>query len=136
MKLSLAILIAAVPLTAAGCGGNQATQMTSFSVAPPPTTQAELSTLPADQMSHVQIYTVRTASLDRTLRLTGAVAYNGFQTTPVITQIGGPVSRIVVTPGEHVRAGQPLLYVTSPDFSQLRTAYLKARDAFQLGDRF
>lgn len=136
MKQSLAFLTAAVLLTAAGCGGNQATQMTSFSAAPPPTTQAELSTLPADQMSHVQIYTVRTASLPRTLRLTGAVAYNGFQTTPVITQIGGPVSRIVVTPGEHVRAGQPLLYVTSPDFSQLRTAYLKARDAFQLGDRF
>jgi cobalt-zinc-cadmium efflux system membrane fusion protein len=136
MKQSLAILTAAVLLTAAGCGGNQATQMTSFSAAPPPTTQAELSTLPADQMSHVQIYTVSTASLARTLRLTGAVAYNGFQTTPVITQIGGPVSRIVVTPGEHVRAGQPLLYVTSPDFSQLRTAYLKARDAFQLGDRF
>jgi cobalt-zinc-cadmium efflux system membrane fusion protein len=73
--------------------------------------------------------------LTRTLRLSGAVAYNSFQTTPVITQVGGPVSRILVTPGAHVRAGEPLLYVTSPDFTQLRTAYLKARDAFQLADK-
>jgi cobalt-zinc-cadmium efflux system membrane fusion protein len=134
MKQSLTILTAAVLLTAVGCGGNQAAQMTSFSAAPQ--TQAELSTLSADQMSHIQMYTVGTTSLARTLRLTGAVAYNGFSTTPVITQVGGPVSRILVTPGEHVRAGQPLLYVTSPDFSQLRSGYLKARDAFQLADKF
>jgi cobalt-zinc-cadmium efflux system membrane fusion protein len=71
----------------------------------------------------------------RTLRLTGAVAYNGFQTTPVITQVGGPVSRILAMPGEHVREGQPLLYVASPDFSQLRSAYIKARDALQLAEK-
>ena len=64
------------------------------------------------------------------------MAYNGFLTTPVITQVGGPVSRIVVTPGEHVTAGQPLLYVASPDYSLTRSAYIKARDAFQLADRF
>jgi cobalt-zinc-cadmium efflux system membrane fusion protein len=64
------------------------------------------------------------------------VAYNSFVTTPVITQVGGPVSRILAMPGEHVRAGQPLLYVASPDYSMTRSAYLKARDAFQLADRF
>ena len=64
------------------------------------------------------------------------MAYNSFKTTPVITQVGGPVSRIVVAPGEHVTAGQPMLYVTSPDYSLLRSAYIKARDAFQLADKF
>jgi cobalt-zinc-cadmium efflux system membrane fusion protein len=73
--------------------------------------------------------------LERTLRLSGAVAYNGYKTTPVITQVGGPVSRIVVTPGQHVTAGQPLLYVASPDYSQTRSAYIKARDALQLADK-
>jgi membrane fusion protein, heavy metal efflux system len=63
------------------------------------------------------------------------VAFNGFATTPVITQVSGPVSRIVVAPGEIVRAGQPLLYVASPDFSQLRATYMKASDAFRLADR-
>jgi len=99
------------------------------------TDQAALFSIPADQMSHVQIVTVAPSTLTRTLRLTGAVAYNGFATTPVITQVGGPVSRIVVSPGETVHAGQPLLYVASPDFSQLRATYLKASDAFKLADR-
>ena len=97
--------------------------------------KAALFSIPADQMSHIQIVSVAPSTLTRTLRLTGAVAFNGFDTTPVITQVSGPVSRIVVSPGEIVRAGQPLLYVASPDFSQLRATYMKASDAFKLADR-
>jgi cobalt-zinc-cadmium efflux system membrane fusion protein len=128
----------AAVLALAGCGGaNQnANKMTSFSTAESAASRAELFSLPADQLSHIQIYTVAQAPLERTLRLSGAVAYNSYVTTPVITQVGGPVSRIVVTPGEHVTASQPLLYVASPDYSQLRSAYIKARDALQLADRF
>jgi cobalt-zinc-cadmium efflux system membrane fusion protein len=100
-----------------------------------PSDKAQLLTLPQDQMAHLQIVTVAPTSIPRSLRLTGAVAYDAFNTTPVITQIGGPVSRIVVMPGQQVHSGQPLLYVTSPDYSQLLANYLKARDAFQLADR-
>jgi cobalt-zinc-cadmium efflux system membrane fusion protein len=122
----------------AGCGGagENANKMTSFSTTETAASRAELFTLPADQISHIQIYTVVQAPLERILRFSGAVAYNAYTTTPVITQVGGPVSRIVVTPGEHVTAGQPLLYVTSPDYSLTRSTYIKARDAFQLADRF
>ena len=70
-------------------------------------------------MSHVQVVTVEPTTLTRTLRLTGAVAYNAFKTTPVITQVGGPVSRILVVPGQQVKTGQPMLDVSSPDYSQL-----------------
>ena len=97
--------------------------------------RAELFSIPADQMSHIQIVSVVPSTLTRTLRLTGAVAYSGFATTPVITQVSGPVSRILVSPGQIVRTGQPLLYVASPDFSQLRATYMKASDAFKLADR-
>jgi cobalt-zinc-cadmium efflux system membrane fusion protein len=86
-------------------------------------------------MSHIQIVPVEQGPLARTLRLTGAVEYNDFKTTPVIAQVGGPVSRVMVVQGEHVRAGQALLYIASPDYSLLRSAYLKARDAFQLADK-
>jgi len=127
----------AVALAFAGCGGGgeQASKMTSFSTAESARSKAELFSVPADQMAHVQIYTVAQAPIARTLRLSGAVAYNAFLTTPVITQVGGPVSRILVAPGEHVTAGQPMLYVTSPDYSLLRSAYIKSRDAFQLADK-
>jgi len=92
----------------------------------------ELFTIPQDQMSHMQVLTVQPTTLTRSLRLTGAVAYNGFRTTPVITQVSGPVSRVVVVPGQKVHQGEPMLYVASPDYSQLRTNYLKARAAYSL----
>jgi len=96
---------------------------------------AELFTIPSDQMAHVQVLAVQPTTLTRSLRLTGAVAYNSFHTTPVITQVSGPVSRIVVVPGQKVERGQPLLYVASPDYSQLRTNYLKAKDAYGLAQK-
>lgn len=131
-----AAVILALGVALAGCGsGDQASKMTSYSTAESAEAKAELFSLPADQMSHIQVVAVEQGPLARTLRLTGAVEYNDFKTTPVITQIGGPVSRVVVAPGEHVKAGQPLLYVASPDYSLLRSAYIKARDAYQLADR-
>src|SRR5271169_3662384 len=95
----------------------------------------ELFTIPQDQMSHVQVLTVQPTTLTRSLRLTGAVAYNSFRTTPVITQVSGPVSRVAVVPGQKVQKGQPMLYVASPDYSQLRTNYLKAKDAYALAQK-
>jgi cobalt-zinc-cadmium efflux system membrane fusion protein len=94
--------------------------------------KARLFTVPQDQMAHVRVVPVQAIQLTRVLRLTGAVAYNSFETTPVITQIGGPVARILVSPGQEVTAGQPMLYVSSPDYAQLRTNFVKARDAYQL----
>ena len=99
------------------------------------TNTAELFTIPSDQMAHVEVLTVQPSSLSRTLRLTGTVAYNSFHTTPVITQVSGPVSRIAVVPGQHVQRGEPMLYVASPDYSQLRTNYLKAKDAYALAQK-
>jgi len=97
--------------------------------------EAELFTIPQDQMPHVQVLTVQPVTLTRSMRLTGAVAYNGFHTTPVITQVSGPVSRVVVVPGQHVHQGEAMLYVASPDYSQLRTNYLKAKDAYGLSEK-
>ena len=113
----------------------RASQMTSYSANASQSSTPRLFTIPEDQMAHVQVVTVEPGTLTRTLRLTGAVAYNAFKTTPVITQVGGPVSRILVVPGQHVRAGQPMLEVSSPDYSQLLDAYLKAADSFRLADK-
>jgi membrane fusion protein, heavy metal efflux system len=114
---------------------DQASQMTSFSASATKSATPQLFTIPPDQVSHVQVVTIEPITLKRTLRLTGAVAYNAFSTTPVITQVGGPVTRILVVPGEHVKAGQPMLDVSSPDYSQLLDAYLKAADSYRLTDK-
>jgi cobalt-zinc-cadmium efflux system membrane fusion protein len=115
---------------------DRAEQMTSFSQRAAASATPQLFTIPQDQMEHVQLVTVEPATLKNTLRLTGVVEYNAFKTTPVITQVGGPVSRILVVPGEHVKAGQPMLEVSSPDYAQLLDGYLKAADSYRLADRF
>ena len=120
------------------CSSNdrkRANKMTSFSATASASASPQLFTIPEDQMSHVQVVTVQPTRLTRTLRLTGAVAYNAFKTTPVITQVGGPVSRILVVPGQSVKVGQPMLEVSSPDYSQLLDAYLKAADSYRLADK-
>lgn len=97
--------------------------------------KTQLFTVPKDQLAHIQVVTIQPASMPRILRLNGTVAYNSFLTTPVISQVSGPVSRIIVSPGQQVKKGQPMLYVSSPDYSQLRANYLKARDAHSLAHK-
>ena len=125
-----ALVMSAAVLMLAGCEGSAPSSTYAKNPNDP-----ELFTIPQEQMSHVQVLTVQKTTLTRTLRLTGAVAYNNFKTTPVITQISGPVNRIVVVPGQHVKQNEPMLYVSSPDYSQLRTNYLKAKDAYALAQK-
>ena len=124
----------AIMLVLAGCGGS-GPKVSADSNSAKSSDNAELFTIPQEQMAHVQVVTVQPATLPRTLRLTGSVAYNSFRTTPVITQVSGPVSRVVVVPGQKVGKGEPMLYVASPDYSQLRTKYLKAKDAYALAQK-
>lgn len=123
--------LSVIVLALAGCSGSENASKNHSNNS----NTAELFTIPSDQMAHVQVLTVQPTTLTRSLRLTGAVAYNSFHTTPVITQVSGPISHIVVVPGQHVHQSEPLLYVASPDYSQLRTNYLKAKDAYVLAQK-
>jgi cobalt-zinc-cadmium efflux system membrane fusion protein len=132
-----AVVLASM-LSLAAChssDSDRAERMTSFSQRASNSASPQLFTIPQDQMAHVQVVTVEPSTLKHTLRLTGAVAYNAFNTTPVISQVGGPVSKILVLPGEHVKAGQPMLDVSSPDYAQSLDAYLKAEDSYRLSQK-
>jgi membrane fusion protein, heavy metal efflux system len=129
-------IAAAMTLALVACSADKnASEMTSYSSKEAKGQTPGLFTIPADQMSHVQVVTVASSNLPRVLRLTGAVSYNAFNTTPVITQVGGPVSRLLAVPGQRVKKGQSLLEVSSPDYSLLFAAYLKARDTFRVADK-
>lgn len=119
-------------LSACGHGGSGPSAARTTAYGSAGASQAALFTVPKDQMAHVQIVTAKQQVLPMVLRLPGSVAYNAFQTTPVIPQVSGPVSQVLVYPGQTVRAGQPMLYVSSPDFAQMRSNFLKAHDAYQL----
>ena len=147
MNLSLSDRRVAAPILAAGflfslsltaCNsgpGESESKMTSFTATESRTDTAELFTVPNEQMAHVQIVSAQKGPLPRILRISGAVAYNAFETTPVFAAIGGPVHEILVTPGQFVHAGQPLLTVTSPDYSAARSSYIKALDAYALAGK-
>jgi cobalt-zinc-cadmium efflux system membrane fusion protein len=122
--------LSAILITLAGCSGSEQSATGEKN-----TNSPELFTIPQEQMSHVQVLKVQPTTLTRVLRLTGTVAYNGFRTIPVITQVSGPVNRLTAVPGQHVHQGDPMLFVASPDYSQLRTNYLKARDAYALAQK-
>jgi cobalt-zinc-cadmium efflux system membrane fusion protein len=140
MNFLAAVAIAAsLGLSLSGCGagpGESESNMTSFTSSESKADTAELFSVPKEQLSHIQIVAAEKGPLARTLRLTGAVAYDAFATTPVFAAIGGPVHEILVASGQFVQAGQPLLTVTSPDYSAARSAYIKAKDSYALADKF
>ena len=49
------------------------------------------------------------------MRTTGTVDWDNDHTTQAITQVSGPITRIVADTGTRVKAGDPLLYVASTD---------------------
>ncbi|MGH9469527.1 MAG: efflux RND transporter periplasmic adaptor subunit [Terriglobia bacterium] len=124
---------AALLLCLSGCNRQRATAVNASGHSASATSEnPELFTVPQDQMEHLQVVTIGPSNLARVLRLPGSVTYNSFATTPVITQVSGPVARVLVYPGQDVTAGQPVLEVSSPDFALDRSGYLKAREALWL----
>ncbi len=129
-------LAAILLLALAGCGGQSSgtDAATSYGTNPVASSEPHLFTVPENQMAHVQVVPVAETNFPQVLRLPGSVTYNAFETTPVITQVGGPVTRVLAVPGQFVHAGQTLCTVSSPDFSQMRSTYLKAQDARELAE--
>jgi cobalt-zinc-cadmium efflux system membrane fusion protein len=79
-----------------------------------------------DQLKHIRVYTVASTKWRKTVDATGAVDFDNDQATSVLAPFSGPVTRILVTPGEKVKKDQPLAVVESPDFAAAVDAYRKA----------
>lgn len=85
-----------------------------------------LITVPEAQRGRITVATAKEEAFAPVVEANGVVAFDGDQSTPVLAPISGPVTRIVVEPGAVVRAGDPLAYVTSPDFAAAMAGYRKA----------
>lgn len=83
-------------------------------------------TLGAEQLKHIRLYTVSLANWRKTVETMGVVDFDNDYSTSVLAPFSGPVSRLLVTPGEKVKKGQALATVASPDFAQAIDAYRKA----------
>jgi cobalt-zinc-cadmium efflux system membrane fusion protein len=93
---------------------------------------ASYFSLPAAQLAHLTIAPVRTATWSTTVRTTGTVDWDNDHTTQAITQVSGPIARIVVDTGARVKVGDPLLYVASADVASATSTYRKAKNRLEL----
>jgi cobalt-zinc-cadmium efflux system membrane fusion protein len=91
--------------------------------------------LTEDQRSRIHTVTIAPSVYRPTIVTTGTAAFNGDRSTPVLTQISGPVSEILVTNGTYVHPGTPLARVTSPDFAQAIASFQKAQTALHNATR-
>ena len=83
-------------------------------------------TLTAAQRANVHLYTVQSSTFHKAIDTTGVVDFDNDQATSVLAPFGGPVSRLLVSPGDVVKAGDALAEVDSPDFATAISAYRKA----------
>jgi membrane fusion protein, heavy metal efflux system len=83
-------------------------------------------TLTAEQKQKIQFYTVAPSKFHKTTETTGTVDFDNDQATSVLAPFGGPVSKLLVNPGDKVKAGDALAEVDSPDFAAAISAYRKA----------
>jgi cobalt-zinc-cadmium efflux system membrane fusion protein len=94
-----------------------------------------LFSVPPDQLARMQVVPVRARTWSVTIQTTGTVDWDADHTTQAITQVNGPISRIMVDLGSPVKTGDPLLFVASPDVANAISAYRKARNREALTKR-
>lgn len=92
-------------------------------------------TVPEDQLPHLHVTPVARANWTISIHTTGTVDWDQDHTTQAITQVNGPISRILVDLGSKVKAGEPLLWVSSPDVVNALANYRKARNRVDLNKR-
>jgi cobalt-zinc-cadmium efflux system membrane fusion protein len=118
----LGIVLVAAAVLLPGCSSK-----TDDDASPPPaSTTPHDVTMTAEQRQHIKLYTVALSTFHPTIEATGAVDFDNDQATSVIAPFSGPVTRLLVSPGDHVAKGQALAMVDSPDFAAAVSAYAKA----------
>jgi len=90
------------------------------------TVKAGNITLTAAQRQNLRVYTVVMSKFHQGIDATGVVDFDNDQATSVLAPFSGPVSRLLVSLGDHVKQGDPLAAVVSPDFAAAVGAYRKA----------
>jgi cobalt-zinc-cadmium efflux system membrane fusion protein len=95
-------------------------------ISPAPSVTASNVTLTAEQRQQVHLFTVRPSPYRKAVETTGTVDFDNDQATTVLAPISGPVSKLIVSLGQKVKAEEPLAMVDSPDFANAISTYRKA----------
>lgn len=99
-----------------------------------PQVHGETVSLPSSSAALLQIATVADAA-PQPPRLPGRLSWDEDRTARVLTPFAGRVAKILVKPGDHVRSGQPLALLYSPEFGAAQADARKAQATLQLAQR-
>ena len=83
----------------------------------------------------IKVAPVGTGRAGGVLRLPGVVEPNAYRQVSVTPLISGRVTRVLVELGQHVREGQTLAQVFSPELAEAHTRYVSARAELDAHDR-
>lgn len=115
-----AFAVVAIVIACAGCSPQIDSEAQTASDTP------HNVTLTKAQRQNIHLVTVAPSTFHKTVETTGAVDFDNDHATSVLAPFSGPVSRLLVSPGEHVKKGTVLAAVDSPDFATAVSAYRKA----------
>src|SRR5712692_4072514 len=134
-RKGVVVLLAIVMLAAflAACGASKRAESSASNEGQ--VEQPGLFTVSREQLPQLRIVPVKTTSWSIAIQTTGTVDWDADHTTQAITQVTGPITRILVDTGARVKAGDPLLYVSSPDVANAISTYKKARNREDLAQR-
>jgi cobalt-zinc-cadmium efflux system membrane fusion protein len=95
-------------------------------------------TLTPAQRQHIHLQAVAAGAFHASVHTTGRVDFDNERATSVLAPFTGPVTRLLVAPGDTVAKGQVLATVDSSDFAAALGAYSKAlvaaRNARRIAD--
>ena len=130
IRVVLVIVLAAAGALAVGWGALRARASE-----PSPTHEVTASNevrLTSAQLATLEINTVATRPF-RTEEVTdGQIALNGDTTTQVFSPYSGRVVRVLASPGEYVKQGEPLLRIEASEFVQAQSDLLNTAAALKL----
>lgn len=69
------------------------------------------------------------------LRCNGRLVWDEDVTARVFSPVAGRIAKVEVAPGQHVTAGQPLVALVSPEFSEARATFQRATAEQRLAER-
>ncbi len=114
----LAIALAAIAAVSACSPGKDQTDNGGTAVSNVRLTKA--------QRSHIRLYSVLPVGYRQRIEAPGTVDFDNDHSTSVVSPFTGPVTRTLVSLGQHVVKGQPLALVKSADYASAIGAYRKA----------
>lgn len=89
----------------------------------------------ATDRAGITVAPVVTGSAAAGLRLPGVVEPNAYRQVTVTPLIAGRITRVLVELGEHVRKGQTMAQVFSPELAETHTRYTSARAELEAHER-